>query len=127
MKSRTGRRSASGRERLRLSGEQSLSDAELLAVLLGTGTACDPVSVVQRLLEQTGGLRGLRHAGLAAPRILHRSGADQGLLAARRGRARPAAVRPAARPGCARAQQPRRGRRPVAGRAAARRASTSSR
>lgn len=55
------------RERLQLSGEQSLSDAELLAVLLGTGTAGDPVSVVaQRLLEQTGGMRGLRHAGLAA-------------------------------------------------------------
>ena len=55
------------RERLMLSGEQSLSDAELLAVLLGTGTPGDPVSVVaQKLLEQTGGLHGLRHAGLSA-------------------------------------------------------------
>jgi DNA repair protein RadC len=55
------------RERLMLSGEQALSDVELVAVLLGTGTHDAPVSVVaQRLIERTGGLRGLRHAGLAA-------------------------------------------------------------
>jgi DNA repair protein RadC len=50
-----------------MSGEQTLSDAELLAVLLGTGAPGDPVGIVaQRLLEQSGGLAGLRHAGLAA-------------------------------------------------------------
>jgi DNA repair protein RadC len=50
-----------------MSGEQALSDAELLAVLLGTGAPGDPVGIVaQRLLEQNGGLSGLRHAGLAA-------------------------------------------------------------
>lgn len=55
------------RERLMMNGEQALSDAELLAVLLGTGAPGDPVSVVaQKLLEHAGGLRGLRNAGLAA-------------------------------------------------------------
>ena len=51
------------RERLMMSGEQALSDAELLAVLLGTGTRTTPVAVVaQRLIEQT------RRAARAAPR-----------------------------------------------------------
>lgn len=55
------------RERLMMSGEQALSDAELLAVVLGTGAPGDPVGVVaQKLIERSGGLRGLRHAGLAA-------------------------------------------------------------
>jgi DNA repair protein RadC len=55
------------RERLMMSGEQALSDAELVAVLLGTGTPEDPVGVVaQKLIEREGGLHGLRHAGLAA-------------------------------------------------------------
>ena len=55
------------RERLMLNGEQSLSDAELIAVLLGTGCARDPVGVVaERLIEQSGGLAGLRRAGLSA-------------------------------------------------------------
>jgi DNA repair protein RadC len=55
------------RERLILSGEQTLSDADLLAVLLGSGCARDPVAVVaQRLIEQCGGLAGLRRAGLSA-------------------------------------------------------------
>lgn len=55
------------RERLMLCGEQALSDVELIAVLLGTGTQEQPVAMVaQRLFEQIGGLRGLRHAGLAA-------------------------------------------------------------
>lgn len=55
------------RERLMMNGEQTLSDAELLAVVLGTGAPGDPVGVVaQKLIEQIGGLRGLRHAGIAA-------------------------------------------------------------
>jgi DNA repair protein RadC len=55
------------RERLQLNGEQVLSDAELVALLLGTGTAGDPVAVVaQKLIERVGGLHGLRRAGLAA-------------------------------------------------------------
>lgn len=55
------------RERLMLSGEQVLSDAELVAVLLGTGSARDPVGVVaERLIERVGGLHGLKRAGLSA-------------------------------------------------------------
>ena len=55
------------RERLMLKGEQALSDAELLAIVLGTGTHNDPVGVVaQRLLDRVGGLVGLQRAGLAA-------------------------------------------------------------
>lgn len=49
-----------------LRGEASLSDAELLAVLLGTGTATEPVAVIaQKLLLQGGGLQGLARAGVA--------------------------------------------------------------
>ncbi len=55
------------RERLMLHGEQALSDAELVAILLGTGSARDPVAVLaQKLIEQAGGLAGLRRAGLSA-------------------------------------------------------------
>jgi len=55
------------RERLMLRGEHLLSDAELIAVLLGTGCARDPVGVVaQKLIEQSGGLSGLRRAGISA-------------------------------------------------------------
>jgi len=55
------------RERLMMNGEQALSDAELVAVVLGTGAPGDPVAVVaQKLIERAGGLRGLRHAGLSA-------------------------------------------------------------
>jgi DNA repair protein RadC len=59
---------ASGpREQLMLRGEAALSDAELLAVLLGTGTATEPVAVVaQKLLVHGGGLRGLARAGIGA-------------------------------------------------------------
>jgi DNA repair protein RadC len=59
---------ASGpREQLMMRGEAALSDAELLAVLLGTGTATEPVGVVaQKLLVQGGGLRGLARAGIGA-------------------------------------------------------------
>jgi DNA repair protein RadC len=50
-----------------LSGEQTLSDAELVAVLLVAGSARDPVGVLaQKLIERVGGLHGMRRAGLAA-------------------------------------------------------------
>jgi DNA repair protein RadC len=50
-----------------LAGEHSLSDSELLAVLLGTGSIGQPVSVVaQRLLCELGGLDGIRRAGIGA-------------------------------------------------------------
>jgi len=55
------------RERMMLNGERALSDAELVAVLLGTGAPGDPVGVVaQKLIERHGGLSGLRRAGLSA-------------------------------------------------------------
>lgn len=55
------------RERLMLRGEHALSDTELLAILLGTGTAGAPVGMVaQGLIERLGGLPGVRRAGLAA-------------------------------------------------------------
>lgn len=55
------------RERLMLSGEHALSDAELLAVVLGTGAAGTPVAVLaQVLLERLGGLPGLQRASVAA-------------------------------------------------------------
>jgi DNA repair protein RadC len=55
------------RERMMLSGEHALSDAELLAVLLGTGSSAEPVGMLaQRLIEHSGGLAGLRRAGLSA-------------------------------------------------------------
>ncbi len=56
------------RERLVLNGVTSLSDAELLAVLLGTGSSSEPVSVLAaRLLERAGGLAGL--AGLSMTQL----------------------------------------------------------
>jgi DNA repair protein RadC len=59
--------SSGPRERLQLQGEQALSDAELLAVVLGTGARGAPVGVVaQSLLERVGGLSGLQRAGIAA-------------------------------------------------------------
>jgi DNA repair protein RadC len=48
------------RERLLRLGAQSLSDAELLAVCLGSGTrAMDPVAFARHLLALFGGIRGL--------------------------------------------------------------------
>lgn len=48
------------RERLHLSGASALSDAELLAVLIGTGTRNEPVLVLaSRVLQEAGGLPGL--------------------------------------------------------------------
>ncbi len=53
------------RERLVISGAQSLGDAELLAVVLGTGSAGEPVSVLAaRLLEAAGGLENLDQMGV---------------------------------------------------------------
>jgi DNA repair protein RadC len=54
------------RERLSLHGRAALSDAELVAVLLGTGASATPVSVVAcRLLEYAGGLHGLARLSVA--------------------------------------------------------------
>ncbi|MBS3804010.1 MAG: DNA repair protein RadC [Oleiphilaceae bacterium] len=51
------------RERLLAHGSDSLSDAELLAIFLRTGTAGQPVMAMSRaLIEQFGGLRALMTA-----------------------------------------------------------------
>jgi DNA repair protein RadC len=48
------------RERLAMYGPTSLSDSELIAVILGTGAAATPVSVLAaQLLEHSGGLHAL--------------------------------------------------------------------
>ncbi len=66
--------SASGaRERAREVGVRDLSDAEVLSLVLGTGVAGEPVSVLAtKLLEELGGTAGMARAGL-------------GVLAQRRG------------------------------------------
>ncbi|HEX4353435.1 MAG TPA: DNA repair protein RadC [Polyangiales bacterium] len=54
------------RERLALHGRAALSDAELVALLLGTGTSTAKVSIVAaRLLEYSGGLHGLTRLSIA--------------------------------------------------------------
>jgi DNA repair protein RadC len=54
------------RELLALHGVASLSDAELIALLLGTGSQLMPVAVLAaQLLERAGGLRGLARSSLA--------------------------------------------------------------
>ncbi|HJL18206.1 MAG TPA: DNA repair protein RadC [Sandaracinaceae bacterium LLY-WYZ-13_1] len=59
--------SAGPRERLRAVGTERLSDAELLALLLGTGARREPVSVLaSRLLHELGGLEALRRVGPGA-------------------------------------------------------------
>jgi DNA repair protein RadC len=51
------------REKLADSGVESLSDAELVAILLGTGTRAEPVpALAEHLLLHTGGLWGLANA-----------------------------------------------------------------
>lgn len=51
------------RERLRRLGVDALSDAELLALVLGTGRGGEPVlSLAARLLAELGGVRGLLRA-----------------------------------------------------------------
>src|SRR4051812_17504964 len=53
------------RERARLEGPRALADADLLALLLGTGVAGRPVGVVAaELLAASGGLVGLARDGL---------------------------------------------------------------
>jgi DNA repair protein RadC len=52
------------REKLAANGIDALNDAELLALLIGTGSAGTPVvDMAQRLLRSFGGLRGLLQAG----------------------------------------------------------------
>ncbi len=52
------------RERLRRLGASALADAELLALVLGTGRPSEPVeTLASRLLADYGGARGLCHAG----------------------------------------------------------------
>ena len=54
------------RERLKLRGPQSLSDGDLLAIILNTGIVGETVTdVSQRVLSQHGGLRGLMQMEVA--------------------------------------------------------------
>jgi DNA repair protein RadC len=54
------------RERLLTTGPHSLSNSDLIAVLLNTGTAGEPVTVLaERLLRENGGLRGLMRLDVA--------------------------------------------------------------
>jgi DNA repair protein RadC len=53
------------RERLARDGASCLSDEELLALLLGTGSASEPVTVLAaRALREAGGLHGLARLGV---------------------------------------------------------------
>lgn len=53
------------RERLATVGPSALSDAELVALLLGTGTPQEPVAqLAQRLVDDHGGIAGLARLGL---------------------------------------------------------------
>ncbi len=53
------------REKLSERGVESLSDAELIALLLGTGTADEPVPVLaERVLHQLGGLHNVARASV---------------------------------------------------------------
>ncbi|MDH5672261.1 MAG: DNA repair protein RadC [Myxococcales bacterium] len=55
------------RERLLLHGEACLSDSQLLAVLLGTGSSREGVAVLaERLIGELGGLEGLRRTSAAS-------------------------------------------------------------
>jgi DNA repair protein RadC len=55
------------RERMRAVGTEGLSDAELVAVLLGTGARSEPVSVLaSRLLHDLGGIAALSRIGTGA-------------------------------------------------------------
>lgn len=69
------------RERLRNQGPGSLSEAELLAVLLRTGRpGCSAVAEAQELLAQTGGLEGV--ARMSARELERRPGIGQAKAAA---------------------------------------------
>lgn len=55
------------RERLREEGPERLSDAELVSLVLGTGTAREPVAVLAaRLVDEAGGLARLARLGTGA-------------------------------------------------------------
>ena len=55
------------RERMRAVGTEGLSDAELLAILLGTGARREPVGVLaSRLLHEVGGIAALSRVGTGA-------------------------------------------------------------
>lgn len=55
------------RERLLMNGAHSLSDVELIAILLGTGSVTEPVGVVAaRLLDAVGGLEQLQQLSIGA-------------------------------------------------------------
>ena len=73
------------RERLRMRGPESLTNAELVAILLRTGAAGENVvAVAQRILAKFEGLRGLGAAGfgeLCAERAMGEAKAAQ-LIAA---------------------------------------------
>ena len=54
------------RERLKLRGASSLSDSDLIAILLNTGTVGETVTALsQRLIVEYGGLRGLQRLEVA--------------------------------------------------------------
>lgn len=78
------------REKLRLRGPGALTDAELLAILLNTGTRGEPVTALaHRILLEGGGLRGLRgqdHYGLMQVRGLGEAKASKVLAALELGR-----------------------------------------
>ncbi|MGI8550813.1 MAG: RadC family protein [Dehalococcoidia bacterium] len=60
------------RERLRDYGAEALSNAELIAILLRTGTAGENVlALATRLLSQHGGLNGLARLGFAELNAMH--------------------------------------------------------
>jgi DNA repair protein RadC len=68
------------RERLRDEGVERLSDAELVALVLGTGTAREPVAVLAtRLLDEARGLHALARLGIGA--LATRSGIGEGKAA----------------------------------------------
>ena len=71
------------RERLRARGAQSLSDDELLALLIGSGTAKRSALVIaNELLRKIGGLRALGQADLAGLRAAGVGAATASRLAA---------------------------------------------
>ncbi|MDB4974907.1 MAG: repair protein RadC [Myxococcaceae bacterium] len=72
------RESAGAREKLSQQGIDALSDAELVALLLGTGTADAPVSVLaERLLLELGGLHKLARASVAQLAFVRGVGASK--------------------------------------------------
>jgi DNA repair protein RadC len=55
------------RERLAMNGAKSLGDADLIAILLSTGSTAEPVGILAtRLLELAGGLEKLDRLGVSA-------------------------------------------------------------